>query len=189
MPSLIPMTQFSYKDSIDLNIDLDEDPSFQEKDWRFQRIAWFIMMLIVIAALVGIFGDGPFSLGNIAADDGTSVVYERITRIHKQTSTAILIPLPTSALSISNPKEAESYFDVAMSADFVHRMGLTSIVPTPRRMIQTDSMVVFRFGAFPETRGLQITFNWQPSDPGRHTATIIMGDHLSHHKISTIVLP
>lgn len=185
MPSLIPMTQHSSKDSIDLA----EDPVFQEKDWRFQRIGWVIMILIIIAALLGLFGDGPFSHGNIAADDGTSVVYEKITRIHKQTSTDILIPLSASAISASEQIETQSYFDVAMSAGFVHGMGLTSVVPAPRHMIQTDSMVVFRFGAFPDTRVLQVTFKWQPPDPGKYSARIVMGENLSVYKISTIVLP
>lgn len=60
--------------------ELDEDRPFQERFWNAQRVAWFILILIVIAALTGFSGQGgPFARATVSGPTGT-IDYPRVTR-------------------------------------------------------------------------------------------------------------
>lgn len=42
--------------------DLESDRPFQVKFWRFQRVAWMVLALVLLTALLGLTGKGgPFA--------------------------------------------------------------------------------------------------------------------------------
>jgi hypothetical protein len=54
---------------------------FQRKMWRAQRIAWRVMMALVVAALFGAFGDGPLTDATARSATGhTTVRWYRVVR-------------------------------------------------------------------------------------------------------------
>lgn len=59
--------------------DIDDDVAFQHRVWRFERIGWFIMGLIILAALLGYAGHGLYS-GAEEGDDRLRIEYPRFTR-------------------------------------------------------------------------------------------------------------
>jgi hypothetical protein len=60
--------------------ELEEDRPFQERFWNAQRVAWFILILIVIAALAGFSGQGgPFARATVSGPAGM-IDYPRVTR-------------------------------------------------------------------------------------------------------------
>ena len=65
------------------DLELEEDIGFQRRDWLLRRIAWAVLALVFLAALLGIFGNGILSKATLG-DDGMplQVEYERFGR-HK----------------------------------------------------------------------------------------------------------
>lgn len=63
------------------DIEINQDLATQEKTWIIQRVGWGGMALIVIAALTGVFGNGPLARTEITDDQQTlRLSYDRIGR-------------------------------------------------------------------------------------------------------------
>lgn len=63
------------------SLEIDQDMDFQRRAWLVQRIGWVVMALIVLAALLGLFGTGPFSHTTAGAIDGPlRLEYSRFSR-------------------------------------------------------------------------------------------------------------
>ncbi|GBD16097.1 hypothetical protein HRbin26_00992 [bacterium HR26] len=62
-------------------LEIEEDLDFQRRMWRVQQIGWALLVLVVVAALLGLFGKGPLSRA-VAGGTGVSftVEYERFGR-------------------------------------------------------------------------------------------------------------
>ena len=68
------------------DIELAEDMEFQRKNWRAERIGWAVLAFILLAAALGLFGQGPLGGTVVAAgDDSLSLTYERFWRLSSPT--------------------------------------------------------------------------------------------------------
>ncbi|MCO7519126.1 MULTISPECIES: hypothetical protein [unclassified Pseudomonas] len=58
-----------------------EDMRMQRRVWRFERVGWYVLVLIVLLALAGLFGNGPLSDAEVTSSDGrVQVEYQRLSR-------------------------------------------------------------------------------------------------------------
>lgn len=58
-----------------------EDMARQRRAWRMERIGWYLLLLLVLLTLLGLFSKGPLSTVTVASDDGSlQVEYERFSR-------------------------------------------------------------------------------------------------------------
>lgn len=58
-----------------------EDMPMQQRVWRFERVGWYVLVLIVLLALAGLFGNGPLSDAERWSEDGrVKVEYQRLSR-------------------------------------------------------------------------------------------------------------
>lgn len=63
------------------DFDINQDLAFQRRSWSLQRIGWGLSALVLIAALLGLFGHGPLS--EATTDDPSlpiRLAYERFGR-------------------------------------------------------------------------------------------------------------
>lgn len=56
---------------VDDEIAVGEDLDFQRKWWRFERRVWIAFTALIILALAGVFGRGPFAKASIHSGDGS----------------------------------------------------------------------------------------------------------------------
>ena len=53
----------------------------QKRVWRFERVGWYVLVIIVLLALAGLFGNGPLSDAEVVSQDGRlKVEYQRLSR-------------------------------------------------------------------------------------------------------------
>lgn len=124
-----------------VGLDIDEDLSVQRRIWRFERIGWAGLALFVGAGLLGLFGDGPLSRGEIEAPSGALAVrYERF--IHNDTQTTLEL---RATAAQAGPRW------ISVSADYAGKVRIERIMPEPERTVTTDKAV--RFGFDPEQAG------------------------------------
>ena len=38
---------------------VQEDMTMQQRVWRFERVGWYLLVVIVLLGLAGVFGNGP----------------------------------------------------------------------------------------------------------------------------------
>ena len=68
-------------ESISRSEPIQENMPMQQRVWRFERVGWYVLVLIVLLALAGLFGNGPLSDAEVMSQDGRlKVEYQRLSR-------------------------------------------------------------------------------------------------------------
>ena len=128
---------------------IDADLNFQRRIWTAQRIGWFVVAIVMMAALLGLFGGGPISRAS-AQGDGVDISYERFARLQQATR-----------VHISLGPEARS--QLALSRRYLDAVHVEQITPEPREIAAAGGWLVYHFtGAGP----ISITFTVTPEHSG-----------------------
>jgi hypothetical protein len=53
------------------DLEIQQDLNYQRREWRIQRLGWVVMRLVILAALLGLLGNGPLSKASVTATDGS----------------------------------------------------------------------------------------------------------------------
>lgn len=135
---------------------LDEglDFAYQHREWVAQRIGWVSIALLVVAALLGLTGSvGPFATAQKEAPDGSiEIAYTRLERHHAPADLMIRVA----------PGFAESgEVHLWLEADYVHSLGLQSIVPEPESVELAPERVIYVFAVAEGDGPLEITFTYE----------------------------
>jgi hypothetical protein len=138
--------------------DLYDDMSFQEKEWKAERVGRWAILLIILAALAGLFGWGPASK---ASNRGESqlvwVEYERFTRLK---SPVILKVHMDRAPLIDG--EASFWLD----DEYLKNFRIHYIYPDPDSIEVGMSRVTYNFKVGPEGRLDEVLFHLEPETIG-----------------------
>jgi uncharacterized protein (DUF58 family) len=129
------------------SLEVDEDRPWQERFWTAQRVAWVVMGLFVLAALLGVTGSGGPLASTSAQAAGASIDYPRITRW--QADEPVTVRLPPSA---------SGSVDVELSNGFVDRFTVESVHPEPSRVTASGSGHRYSFDVGSGGRDKSITF-------------------------------
>jgi hypothetical protein len=63
------------------SLDIDTDEEFQRREWRAERVGWLVMLGLVVAGILGLFGEGWLAQTSTAVvGNRLRVDYERIAR-------------------------------------------------------------------------------------------------------------
>lgn len=114
------------------DLELGQDLDFQRRSWRVQRVAWVLMLLIVIAALLGLFGgDGVLNQATLGAvDSGLRVQYHHFDRVLDPTHLRVELG-GSGHLWITNA--------------LLERVTIDEIIPEPEQMIAGEERTTFVF--------------------------------------------
>ena len=143
---------------LDDTIAVGEDLAFQRKWWRFERIVWPILFLVVVIDMLGGFGRGWLSKAHRASPDGSYTLdYERIERA----STPSIMTLQLGRGTIHDGR-----ITVYISDSVVKALGALRVSPQPAmsRIGSGGITYVFPAGGIPASVQIEL----QPSFPGLH---------------------
>jgi hypothetical protein len=147
-------------------LDIDQDMTFQRRQWVVQRIGWLIFGLIVLGGLVGVLGAGPLSNVKASGADGAQVEYERFT--HRATPMTLTID-PGASVS------ADGTVEIALPYEFISNLEIHRIVPEPDSEILSGDEIIYSFNV--GEGGLSpITFHVEAEDAGSFQAHIRIND-------------
>jgi len=110
------------------DLDIIENRAWQERFWSIQRLAWILMLLILVSAVLGATGSGgPLATGHVDVAGGV-VHYPRIARWQT-----------TSELTVELPSQAQGPTDVQLSKDLLEVFSVESMSPLPREASTTPA--------------------------------------------------
>ena len=146
------------------NLETEENLAFQHRSWRWQTVGRWAVALLVIAAMVGLFGRGPLSRAEAATPDGRlRVEYPRLAR----TEATYRFTLHVAPEAVKNGEVA-----VTIDAALLEVLQVESVVPEPTAVELGRGQVTHRFRAG-ETDGLApIALFLKASGYGRHSGRI-----------------
>lgn len=158
-------------------LDLDDEPAFQQRYWRVQRVGWGAFALIVVAALLGFTGaGGPFASSRLVGASG-SLDYPRVARWAAANELSVRFSGPASTGTVEVDR---AFFEV---------FGVDGIQPSPTTSTLTAMGQRFTFDRTDAAGGDTVTFQVRPrrvAFPVRAQVRIGEGEPL---RFSTIVLP
>ncbi|ROM72917.1 hypothetical protein BK654_24640 [Pseudomonas brassicacearum] len=100
-----------------------EDMGYQLKVWRFERVGWYGLVLLVLLTLLGLFSHGPLSSSELQSSDGSlGVKYERF---HRNGS--------TNAMIIRLKGQPNAPVEVELGGDWLEGFDVEALQPQPLR--------------------------------------------------------
>ena len=110
-----------------------EDMAYQLKVWRFERVGWYVLVLLVILTLLGLFSRGPLSSRDVKTSDGRlGVKYELF---HRNGATHPMI------LHLKGPPEA--VLEVELGGDWLEGFHVQALQPQPMRSASAGPGIKF----------------------------------------------
>jgi hypothetical protein len=162
------------------DLELPDDPSFQRIEWIAQRAAWIVWGLVIIAALAGLFGPGPFSNATAeSADQALSVHYERFLHYHNPTEIR---------LRVTKQDRSRELAEVLIDQSLLDRIEIRRIVPEPTENLVTDNGVIHVFSIPRDAATGEITYWVDYEKYGRAKGQITL-DGRSAVTLRTFVFP
>ena len=136
-------------------LELEDDPAFQRHLWAVERAGWAGICLLLLAALLGLFGAaGPLADATAAsADGGLRLRYARFAR--HSAATALEVELGPTVTTGEHVR-------VAIDRAFLDGVEVRDVLPEPEAVELGDEELVYVFSVADPGRALVVTFALEP---------------------------
>jgi hypothetical protein len=144
--------------SVSFNLEAELDPRFNRIERRVQRVGWAIIALVLVAAVLGLFGGGFFSQAT-ARDRGEG--YElalRYPRLGRAESNLEL------ELRIAAPGQSSSEVMAVFSGEIVDKASFTGIAPQPDSETVDGDSIVYTWEVEDWSQPLVVRFEYEARD-------------------------
>ena len=135
------------------DIQINEDPAFQRRDWQAQRVGWITMLILLVLALAGAFGNGPLSRAAIGSQDIVEIAYERVLR-HAADAELRVVVAP--ALN------GDSALTVYISSQYLNRFTDITVTPEPSSTGKRGAWLYYVFSRPDPRLPTDVTFHYNP---------------------------
>lgn len=145
---------------------LEEDLEFQRRQWRVERVGWAVMVVIIVAALAGVFGAGGLVARATASAGSTEVQYARFARYAAPTAIEVKVAAAANGRPIR----------LRVSDRYLSAMNVRAITPPPASTAIADREHVFVFERSVSPAAATIRFDLEPAAMGRHDGWIAIDE-------------
>jgi hypothetical protein len=143
------------------DLEIEEHLQLQKTGWVAQRIGLCIMVIFVLLALLGLFGDGILSK-QTSTNKNVTLEYERFYR-HEG----------SMELKIGVSENNTSEVDIAFPSEYLKNFEIRSILPEPKASRTAQGKVHYLFDAQGKT---DIVYYLIPRKPGTTAGVVEVND-------------
>jgi len=141
------------------DLQVHQDLSQERMEWKIQRVAWAVALLILLAALAGLLGPGPLSHAE-AGDAPLRVEYNRLVRY--QAPEVLRIHLGPGAARGGKSR-------IWLSRAFIEQVELKHVDPEPSSVEAGADRFTYTFDA---ANGGVVVFHFEPNTFGRTESAV-----------------
>lgn len=150
-----------------MTLEIDDNLAWQRRVWAFERGGWVLLLLILVSAALGLFGDGVLASARVAsAYGGVTLEFPRYLRARS----------PEHLIASAAPAQRGADAVVLwLDAAYLENVTIERIVPEPTRVRAGADRLTFEFasdGAGP----LRIAFEINVRSGGRLHGRIGAGE-------------
>jgi hypothetical protein len=145
------------------DLQVTQDPVFQRREWRVQRVGRALMALVVAGGLLGLFGGGPLSRATVTDGGGLRVDYGRFERV--QAPTALRIHVHPRAVS-------DGRAEVWVDRDYLLDGQVVGVDPAPVASATGADRLVYVFDVADPTRPVVVTIHLRLQHAGLRAGRI-----------------
>lgn len=141
-------------------IEIDEDMEFEQRSWRWQRVGWGVMSLILLSALLGLFGTGWLDRG-VAGQPGSQLwlEYNRFGRLQAETSRL--------EIHLGPGTEANGKARIWLNHEYMEGVRVTSLTPQPESVEAGPERFTYVFNVPDASQPTLVIFRLEPDKMGR----------------------
>lgn len=126
------------------------------------------MLLVVLAAVVGLFGNGVFSRTTKSTPDGqVEIAFQRFARSGGRT---------TLEVDVSPEVTGKGAIAVLVSREYLSRFELRRVTPEPDSQESAGDSIAFVFKVRDSTSPLEVEFNLEAEAAGRSRGKMNVGE-------------
>ena len=147
-------------EEVSTRMDIDESIEVQKRGWTVQRFGWIFMLVFVVLAALGLFGNGILSKKNVQS--GTQQLeYPQYSRFESRLELKF-------DLNGSAPQSI-----ISLPGKYLEKFRVESILPEPKQSMVAENRVNYIF----EGNGpMKIIFYLVPQSIGRLDADVLVND-------------
>jgi hypothetical protein len=138
------------------SLEIGQDLDFQRREWRVQRIGWVVMGLIVLAALIGLTGNGVLARATVSDPaEMLRLEYARVDRVQSPSTLAVLI---------AGDAVVDEQVEMWVDREYLRGISIENVVPEPQEVRSAADGLVYVFAVDQPGEPLTVSFDV------RHTA-------------------
>ncbi len=139
-------------------IEINEDLDFEKRFWIIQRVGWAVLILIILLALLGFFGDGVLSNAKAGQENaGVWLDYPQFARYKNQFRIAVHVE--TAAIN-------ENEIPIRLNRSYLDRARVDGISPAPDNERSSYEWITYLFTRQQEDSSLTVYFYVTPFRAG-----------------------
>ena len=154
-------------------LEVDQHLPFQMRFRRLQQAAAVLVALLLVAALLGVFGTGPLAHATASSPGGLKVEYDRFVRAEASTTFTVTLP------------RTRGQANVAISRAYLDKTNVAQVTPDPQSVTALPDRVVWTVDQRP---GSQVEISLTPVQMGIRHVTVYGPDNQAVH-FTQIVYP
>lgn len=135
-------------------MDVDDDPAFQERLWTAMRVGWVAMLAVIVAALLGFTGKGGTFARSVVEEGEVRGIFPRVARWVTPDHVAVEVAHAAGPITIELPAEFSRVYE------------LDRVQPQPAQVVVTPSGERYTFAALAGGGTRKIFFYVVPRAPG-----------------------
>ena len=116
-------------------MEIEDEIDLHKTGWVIQRIGWAMVLVILVTALLGLYGTGWLSKDSVSAM-GYNLSYEKYGRYETPTTITLVVG-PT----------AEKEIAVSIPTTYTVKQEISNIVPKPKTEKTANGFITFYFDA------------------------------------------
>lgn len=138
---------------------IDEDLPNHIRAWKFQKVLWVLLFIVLLLSLAGFFGNGPLSKREEASQE-IKIEYDYFLR--NEASSSIWVQV-----------QGNQPITIRISQQYLKKINLEGIVPEPGESFFSGNDVVYQFFS---DMNAGIRFHFQPEAIGSLSGRLMVNN-------------
>jgi hypothetical protein len=161
-------------------LEIDEHLDTQRRGLIGDRIAWASLAVVIVSAVLGLFGNGLLGPSSVTAPGGGLVVgYDRFTRFGADSILSV---------RVSSDVFDGDRFSVALPLGYLDAMRLDGVSPQPLEEVRSEREITYLFAA-PDSAHATVRFDITASDVGPLSGAVTVGRTGTRVSLSQFLWP
>lgn len=160
-------------------LDFEEDMAFQAREWRWQRIGWGSLGVIVLLAMAGLLGSGPASRSKVEKTY-LRIDYDRFA--HRETTTPLDITY--------RHKQGDTSLVLEFDRSCLQGLEMEGTRPEPKAtMAREGEGISLEFDLAPGAEWTKLHFRLKPDKAGLRRCRVRSDAGMEYLEFSQLVYP